>query len=404
MSEERYHRPGLRLLGMVYVVIVATFLALTVAIYTDSFSSDPRVTLHADHVGNQMQPDADVKLRGIVVGTVKTISSDGDNARLVLAMDPATLDRIPKNVTASLLPKTLFGERYVNLVLPANPTGKLGGGDEIIQDRSARTTEMEQVLNHLLPLLQAVQPEKLAEMLNTLATALSGRGKALGQTLVQVGQYIGDLNPQLPEIKQDISRLASVADTYGQAAPDFIQALNDFTVTSKTIVDQRDALLTLYGALSAASTDLTSFLSQNKNTIIGLSDTSRGTLELLAEYAPEYACLLNAVAGYKDRVDKAFTKDGPGLSVNLQVVQARDKYVPGKDDPVYGDRPGPRCFGFDAPVFTPVNTGSLANSPAEQDMLATMLAPAMNVPPADVPAWSSVLVGPLYRGAEVTVR
>jgi phospholipid/cholesterol/gamma-HCH transport system substrate-binding protein len=407
MTEERYHSTGLRLLGVVYLVIIAVFLALTVAIYADVFSDDPRVTLHADHIGNQMQTDADVKLRGIIVGRVTKISSSGDKAELVLAMDPATLDRIPRNVSASLLPKTLFGERYVNLVMPEQPAGKLGGGDEIAQDKSARTTEMERVLNDLLPLLQAVQPEKLAEMLNTLASALEGRGKPLGDTLVQVGTYIGELNPQLPQIKQDISRFATVAETYGDAAPDFIQALNDFTVTSETIVDQKDALLTLYHALSGASADLNTFLTANEGSIISLSSTSKSTLQLLAKYAPEYACLLNAVAGFKDRVNKAFSKDGPGLSVNLKVVEDRGKYVPGRNDPVYNGKPaGPRCFGFDAPVFTPVNDngGSLANSPAEQQMLSAMLAPDLNVAPQDVPAWSSLLVGPLYRGAEVTVK
>jgi phospholipid/cholesterol/gamma-HCH transport system substrate-binding protein len=402
MTEERYHSTGMRLLGVVYVVVVATFLALTVAIYTDFFSGDPRVTLRAGQIGNQMQPDADVKLRGIVVGRVRTISSRGDGAELELAMDPATMDRIPKNVSASLLPKTLFGERYVNLVLPEHPDGRLGGGDVITQDRSAKTIEMERVLNDLLPLLRAVQPEKLAGMLTTLAQALEGRGKPLGDTLVQVGRYIGELNPQLPQIKQDITRFADVADTYGDAAHDFLQALNDFTVTSKTIVDQRDALLTLYKSLGAASTDLTTFLGQNRDTIIGLSDTSRATLELLAKYAPEYACLLTGVADFKDRVNKAFTKDGPGLSANLKVVPDRGKYLPGKDDPVYADKPGPRCFSVDAPPYRPVNDG-LPNSRVEEEMLSALLAPAMNVAPADVPAWSSLLVGPLYRGAEVTV-
>jgi phospholipid/cholesterol/gamma-HCH transport system substrate-binding protein len=401
MTEERYHSTGLRLLGVVYVVVIATFLALTVAIYADVFSDDPRVSMRAGQIGNQMQRDADVKLRGIIVGRVTSITSDGGGARLELAMDPATLDRIPKNVTANLLPKTLFGERYVNLVLPSAPSGKLGGGDEIKQDTSASSIEMERVLNDLLPLLQAVQPEKLAEMLNTLAQALEGRGKPLGQTLTQVGQYIGELNPQLPKIKQDISRFASVADTYGDAANDFLQALNDFTVTSKTLVDQKDSLLTLYNALGGASTDLTAFLSQNRNNIIALADTSKQTLQLLAKYAPEYACLLTAVADLKPRVDKAF--QGNGMHVKLHVVTGRGKYVPGKDDPVYQDRPGPRCFGFDAPKFTPaVATAvtSLPNSPAEQEMLGSLLGSTMD----EVPAWSSLLVGPLFRGAEVTVE
>jgi phospholipid/cholesterol/gamma-HCH transport system substrate-binding protein len=403
MTEERYQSTGMRLLGVVYVVVVAVFLAFTVAVYADVFSDDTEVTLRADQVGNQLQADADVKLRGINVGRVRSISSHGDGAVLELAMDPATLDRIPKNVSARLLPKTLFGERYVSLTLPANPSGKLGSGDVINQDRSAESVEMERVLNNLLPLLQAVRPEKLAEMLTSLSQALDGRGKPLGQTLVQVGQYIGELNPQLPEIKNDITRFASVADTYGDSATDFLQALNDFTVTSKTIVQQRDALLTLYRTLGAASTDMANFLGINRSTIISLADTSRGTLELMAKYAPEYACLLTAVADFKPRVDKAFGHEGkPGLSVRLKVVEDRGKYVPG-DEPVYRDKPGPRCLGPQAPAFKPVNEG-LPNSPMEREMVSALVAPAMGVAPRDVPAWGSLLVGPLYRGAEVTVE
>jgi phospholipid/cholesterol/gamma-HCH transport system substrate-binding protein len=329
------------------------------------------------------------------------VKSNGEAAVLELAMDPATLDRIPKNVTARLLPKTLFGERYVSLTLPDHPDGKLGSGDVISHDRSAATVEMERVLNNLLPLLQSVRPEKLAEMLGALSQALDGRGKDLGNTLVQVGQYVGELNPQMPQIKQDISRFASVADTYGDAADDFLQALSDFTVTSKTILNQRDSLLALYTTLSQASTDLTTFLGQNRNTIISLADTSRSTLELLAKYAPEYACLLTALADYKPRVDKAFA--GGGLTAKVKFVPDRGKYLPGRDEPVYGDKPGPRCFGPKAAPFTPVNTG-LPNSVAEEQMVATLLAPAMNLPPEQVPEWSSLLVGPLLRGAEVTVE
>jgi phospholipid/cholesterol/gamma-HCH transport system substrate-binding protein len=107
------------------------------------------------------------------------------------------------------------------------------------------------------------------------------------------------------------------------------------------------------------------------------------------------------VADLKPRVDKAF--QGNGMHVKLHVVTGRGKYVPGKDDPVYQDRPGPRCFGFDAPKFTPaVATAvtSLPNSPAEQEMLGSLLGSTMD----EVPAWSSLLVGPLFRGAEVTVE
>jgi hypothetical protein len=43
---------------------------------------------------------------------------DGPGATLDLALDPDKVDLIPSNVEAQLLPKTLFGEKYVSLVIP----------------------------------------------------------------------------------------------------------------------------------------------------------------------------------------------------------------------------------------------------------------------------------------------
>jgi phospholipid/cholesterol/gamma-HCH transport system substrate-binding protein len=45
-----------------------------------------------------------------------------------------------------------------------------------------------------------------------------------------------------------------------------------------------------------------------------------------------------------------------------------------------------------------------ANSPAENRLIAELMAAEAGVAPADYPTWSSLLVGPLLRGAEVEVR
>lgn len=413
--EERFRSPRLRLLGVVYLGVVALFLSLTVAIYRDVFATDVPVTLRAGQVGNQLQAQADVKMRGLIVGTVRTVASHGESAELQLAMDPDKIDAIPRNVSARLLPKTLFGERYVSLVEPARPDpAPLAAGDVIGQDRSAVSIELERVLNNLLPLLQSVEPAQLASTLNTLATALEGRGKPLGDTLVQVGHYLGELNPQLPEIKDDITAFADVSDTYDGAADDFLAALSDLTVTSRTVVDQRSNLETLYRTLTTAANDVTGFLEQNKNTLINLADSSRPTLELLARYAPQYACMLAAVAKLKPKLEKTFGAgtDEPGMHVKLRFVQSRGKYVPGADDPRYDDKRGPRCYG-DAAGSGQSSLPALmaldgvadglgpANSPAEQDFLTALLAPTLGVAPPDVPEWSGLLIGPLLRGTEV---
>jgi virulence factor Mce-like protein len=144
------------------------------------------VTLKGDRVGTQLDPKADVKVRGLIVGSVTSISTDGEGATVAMSIDPRVIGQIPADVTARLLPKTLFGQKFVSLVPPAVPTPRrLAAGTVIGEDRSQSAQELEQVLDDLLPLLQAVRPQDLATTLGSLSQALQGRGTTLGQTLVR---------------------------------------------------------------------------------------------------------------------------------------------------------------------------------------------------------------------------
>ncbi len=118
------------------------------------------------------------------------IHADGAGARLHAGHPARTSSgQIPADVTAQMLPTTLFGARFVALVPPPGaPAGgpALAAHSTIAQDRSADAIELEQVLDNVMPLLTAVQPQKLAATLNAVATALDGRGTELGTTLVQL--------------------------------------------------------------------------------------------------------------------------------------------------------------------------------------------------------------------------
>ncbi len=107
-----------RLLGLAFVVVLAAAMSLSVLAYDKAFTPVVLVTLRTDHTGLQLNQGADVKLRGVIVGEVRGIAANGQTATLRLALDPAQARRIPANVSARMLPKTLFGERYVDLEAP----------------------------------------------------------------------------------------------------------------------------------------------------------------------------------------------------------------------------------------------------------------------------------------------
>src|SRR4030081_1456896 len=148
-----------RLLGLLLVCLLVGGIALSIALYNKSFSSFVTVKLQADSIGNQLLKQSDVKVRGLIVGSVQDIASTDKGAELTLALDPASAKLIPENVLARFLPKTLFGERFVSLVIPDNPAARaLQTGDVIPQDRTSSAVELEQTFSSLMPVLQAVQP------------------------------------------------------------------------------------------------------------------------------------------------------------------------------------------------------------------------------------------------------
>ena len=431
-----------RLIGVVFLLVFALLVWLSVALYNKQFTPVAMVTLYTDNVGNEMHPGADVKVRGVQVGQVRQISADGAGARLELAIQPAMVPQIPANVTALMVPTTLFGERYVDLVMPASPApARLTAGSVIRQDRSADAVELEKVLNDLLPLLRAAEPDKLSVTLTAIAQGLQGHGAELGQTLVAANAYLHDYNQRLPALDTDIKRLAVLARNLNRSAPDLVQALTDFTVTSQTFAAERASVSALYGAVTTASQDLQSFLAANSSNIIKLNADSVATLQILARYPPEFPCALKDLANFVPAADKLLGKGTAqhGLHVQMIIVPPLGpnhigRYVAGKDTPVHGDNLGPRCYpipfggitlndgaapsnpaataspgaGHGHPAAQRAHTtaaqGQLAGSPTESELVRELTGMALGRSPSQIPRWGSLLTAPLFRGATVSLR
>ncbi|MFF5930833.1 MCE family protein [Streptomyces hydrogenans] len=403
--------------GVVFLLVPALLAWLAVAVYEKKFTDSDPITVETGSVGNEMHLGAEVKLRGVVIGEVRAIDATETGARLTLAMRPGTLEHVPSDVRAQMLPTTLFGERFVALVPPGNASSRpLGPGAVIPEDRSGNAVELQQVLDNLLPMLTAVQPQKLSATLSAVSQALEGRGEKLGDTLARLDGHLKRFNPHLPALTRDLKELVKVSHLYADAAPDILTALTDFTTTSGTLAEKEAALSGTLGATTRTAQDLTAFLRKNKDTVIRLSATGRPTLELLSTYSSSFPCTLRTLAQFVPAMDKALGKGTkrPGLHVNVTTVPSRGGYVPGRDAPRYGSGGGPRCYPvpyLGVPAAPAARASAAAdqdlgpaNSPQENDLVTELLAPAADKRPGDLPDWSSLLAGPAFRGAEVTLR
>jgi phospholipid/cholesterol/gamma-HCH transport system substrate-binding protein len=351
------HHPY-KLYGVVMLAVIAALVALSVLFFKEAFTPFDHVRVHVARAGLQLLPGSDVKVRGLIVGSVEDITSDGDGADILLRLDPDQAKRLPRNVTVRMLPKTVFGEKYVDLVLPQQPQGHLADGVVIDQDQTRTALEIDQALNDLLPVLRTVSPVELNNTLSALSTALGGRGEQLGQTIEQLDRYLRDFDPHLPQLHHDLAVLGKVSRTYAAAADPLIRALGNVTVTSDTIVAEHEQLARFLTDVATAADRTGDLLLNNDRNIIRANHLARPVLSLLARYSPEFGCFFRGYAKLVPRIHDAVPKT-PGLNhaahVVVEFVPSYPTYSNPIDLPEFKDKRGPHCYGLpDPPMRLPV--------------------------------------------------
>jgi virulence factor Mce-like protein len=356
-----------RLQGVAFLAVLAVLIGFTIAVYNKSlpWQSADKVTLNADRTGNQLVVPADVKLNGILIGRVSGVHVAGNAAVMTLQIDKGAIkrDNIPADVQARILPKTLFGEKYVDLVIPPGDHDDtlLRPGDTIQQDHSATAIELQTVFNDLVPLLRSLRPAELSIALSNLADALRGRGEELGHNLELINTFFQRFNPDLPNFNADISGLADLASNYADATPDLLATLHNFTVSAKTFTVKKDVYAQFLLGTQGFANEATKVFSDNANRLITLAKVSKPVLDLYASYSDVLECLPNGLAIYdRTRLEQAFsvdTNNGPVpdhfLHITLTPVGDRGAYT-AADKPLYSDlsttKPPPNndhgCYGL----------------------------------------------------------
>ncbi|SNT08871.1 MCE family protein [Rhodococcoides kyotonense] len=432
-----------RSLGVLLFVMILVFVAWSITSYEKTFQKVVGIDLITDSVGNALPVDADVKVRGLIVGEVRSATSVDGVVTAHLAIDPEHAGSIPSNATARLLPKTLFGERYVSLILPDGPAAEpIAEGAVLKQDISGSAIEVGELLDNLLPLLEAVPPQDLSNTLGALAQGLTGRGAELGLTIDRLEHIFGGLNTELPNIREDLRGLADLSQTYSDAAPQLVDALDNLTVTGSTLVEQRPAVDTLIASLTSTGSTSADFLQTNASNLVGIAADSRQALELLARYSPTFGCTFSQFVPIVERAQDVIGvgDEYRGINVTMPIVNPKGRYLPNQDEPRFFEDRGPRCYesaNNEAGEFFPQYPGGSMNdgsyqvpsrnpgpqdipelpapqyssvpsayegSDFERDTLAVIYGEAGGVAPQEIPSWTTTLGAPALRGTEVGFR
>jgi phospholipid/cholesterol/gamma-HCH transport system substrate-binding protein len=307
--------------------------------YDQVFIPGVSATVVSAQAGLLMETGADVTLHGVTVGRVTSVTPAGGQARIGISIDPGQAHFIPENVQASIQAPTIFGPKYLSLVMPGRPAAARVQAGEVIEP-TQQATEIDTVFASLMSVLESVQPAKLAATLGAISTALQGRGTELGDFLVQLNDYLRQFNSALPAASADLSAAPQVLKTFSAAAPDLVRTLGNLRTTSGTLVSQQAQFDAFLVNMTGLADTTQGFLSANES---GLEETLASLLPtntLLAGYSPEFPCLFASI-----NQEGQLNASATALAMNATFLPGVEPYTAARNLPEIGADTGPSCYG-----------------------------------------------------------
>ncbi|WP_106400428.1 MlaD family protein [Actinocorallia populi] len=194
------------------VTVLVTSLVLYILIFKPFKSEGPRFTAMFGQAGQGLSTASPVKVRGMHVGRISEIELlPNGRARITMTMDEGV--RVPDTATASLEPESVFGPKFINLLLGAHETSGpfLKPGSQIAKTSDPR--DLNDLLADANTTLAALDPADISVVIHTLAEGLGGQGQNLRETLDSAETIIEVAHENRGNAKaflDDLARLASI--------------------------------------------------------------------------------------------------------------------------------------------------------------------------------------------------
>ncbi len=173
---------------------------------------------------NGLVPQAEVRVSGVHVGTVLAIGDSRDGGALVqMALQPGI--RLRHDTRAVIRPKTLLGEKFVELVRPqSSDQAYLQSGATIPKAQTGQATEIDDILNAM----DAPTRKAMSESFRQLGIALDSRQQ--------------DVSAALPSLDSTLANLRPLARVGESRQKELDRILTNLTTIMQALADEQDQL------------------------------------------------------------------------------------------------------------------------------------------------------------------
>jgi phospholipid/cholesterol/gamma-HCH transport system substrate-binding protein len=302
MTRRRMRRPLSRLVAL---PALAALLVLGAAGCSMSGGQQRTASAVFGDVGD-LANGAQVQLADVPIGSVTSITLQGDKARVTMAFDQGT--RIPDNVSAAIARSTILGDQFVQLKVPKSDTGTAAASVPQLQDgatiaHTSTVPDVEQLVEAGSEVFGAVSSTQLAQIIEAGGEGFTG---------------------EEANLKAFLQDLDTVTTGYAQHTADITSAVNGLNSLSSTLAPASSASATAISNLAATVAILAKNSQQFETLLQSLDDVSTQGRSLLENYYPQITTQLQTLQA----VSSQLAQHQADLAGLLQEIPAANAALP----------------------------------------------------------------------------
>lgn len=232
---------------------------------------------------NSLYVGSAVKILGVPVGTVESITAAGDQVKVSISYD-ADVD-LPRNVQAVVVSPSIVGDRFVQLTPAYDGGPRLQDGARLGRDRTAVPVELDQVYSSLNDLSKALGPQganeqgALSRLVDAGAEQVDGQGTQINETLRNLGRLSATLDDNKDELFGSVREINDFVDLLNRNDTQVRSFFESTADVSEVLAGERDDLAATLKLLVAALTDVRDLVSDNRevlrDNVENLTDVAR---------------------------------------------------------------------------------------------------------------------------------
>ena len=232
----------------------------------DRFFIDQGYLVSADFVDSGgIFKGAEVTYRGVPKGKVTALTLRPDGVRVTMLLRPGT--QVPADTKAFVGNRSAVGEQYIDLQPQSDGKPFLEEDDVIPKERTGIPIHPTQLLVNLDQLVNSVDVEDVAVVLEELGAAFEGTGDSL-QRLIDAGDALTQTATEhLPETKRLISDGNTVLNTQRDVAGQFKSFNRDLADLSGQLRSSDPDFRRLFANGTQSAVETTDLLETNKSAL-----------------------------------------------------------------------------------------------------------------------------------------